>query len=105
MLIVCKTCSSSYHIPREIFGETGCQLRCVGCGETWTVTSEAVAANGAPLIEDNCSAPDPWRGARYEFRRNPLELSAVAAVANRPAKRPGVLTFLKRKAKDSAAIV
>jgi predicted Zn finger-like uncharacterized protein len=106
MLIVCKTCASSYHIPREIFGESGCQLRCVGCGETWTVTSEAVAADSAPLIEGNGFAPDPWPEARYDFRRIPVELSgSAAAVRQGPAARSGVLTFLKRKAKDSAAII
>ncbi len=104
MLIVCKTCASSYHIPREIFGESGCQLRCVGCGETWTVTSEAIAADDAPLIEDEGFAPDAWREARYDFRRPPLDLSPVA-VSTGPARRSGVLTFLKRKARGSAAII
>jgi predicted Zn finger-like uncharacterized protein len=51
MLIVCKTCASSYHIPREILGENGCHLRCVGCGEAWAVTPEAIEGNDAPIVE------------------------------------------------------
>jgi predicted Zn finger-like uncharacterized protein len=51
MLIVCKTCASSYHIPREILGENGCQLRCVGCGAAWAVTSEALEADGASIMQ------------------------------------------------------
>jgi predicted Zn finger-like uncharacterized protein len=51
MLIVCKTCASSYHIPREILGESGCRLRCVGCGEEWAVMSEAIMASDAPIVE------------------------------------------------------
>ena len=51
MLIVCKTCASSYHIPHEILGENGCRLRCVGCGEAWTVTPGAMAGSAAPIVE------------------------------------------------------
>ena len=51
MLINCKTCASSYHIPREILGENGCVLRCVGCGEAWTVTPEAIAIGGGSIVE------------------------------------------------------
>src|SRR5579863_7056601 len=51
MLIVCKTCASSYHIPQEILGENGCRLRCVGCGEISAVSAEAMATSGAPIVE------------------------------------------------------
>jgi predicted Zn finger-like uncharacterized protein len=51
MLIVCKTCASSYHIPQEILGENGCRLRCVGCGEISAVSPEAMATSGAPIVE------------------------------------------------------
>jgi predicted Zn finger-like uncharacterized protein len=44
MLITCKTCSSSYHIPREVLGEEGAQLRCAGCGDIWAVTAASPAA-------------------------------------------------------------
>ncbi len=43
MLITCKTCSTSYHIPREVLGDEGAQLRCAGCGDIWAVTA-------APMI-------------------------------------------------------
>src|ERR1700753_2812727 len=63
MLIVCKTCASSYHIPREILGENGCRLRCVGCGEAWTVAPETMAANSAPIGEgERLPALPPTRG-------------------------------------------
>lgn len=51
MLIVCKTCASSYHIPREILGENGCQLRCVGCGESWAISPPAEEASAGPIVE------------------------------------------------------
>jgi len=86
MLIVCKTCSNSYHIPREVLGENGCQLRCVGCGDIWTVSSkaEAGAARGAPIVE----------GER-------LRLEALGAPRSRPygrgdeAPKSGFLSALR----------
>src|SRR6185437_3210848 len=103
MLIVCKTCSSSYHIPDEIFGDSGCQLRCVGCGETWSVTPEEIAAERAAPIASQGLGPDPWRQARYDFRR--LDLS-LAPASGGPSKRPrGFPAFLKRKVREAAAFI
>jgi predicted Zn finger-like uncharacterized protein len=59
MLIVCKTCASSYHIPREILGENGCRLRCVGCGDTWAVTPGASASDDAPIEGERALIPPP----------------------------------------------
>lgn len=56
MLITCRTCSSSYHIPREVLGDDGAQLRCAGCGDVWAVTApailsgEATSARYEPLV-------------------------------------------------------
>src|SRR5438132_8767547 len=101
MLIVCKTCSSSYHIPREIFGDSGCQLRCVGCGETWSVTPEELAIDSAPLFASQEVGHDPWRQARYDFRR--LDISLAPGVTASPSPRPpSFAAFLKRKARDAA---
>lgn len=69
MLIVCKTCASSYHIPREILGETGCQLRCVGCGEAWTVGPEPLAAGDAPVVEGQRVRIEPPPAARNSSGR------------------------------------
>jgi Protein of unknown function (DUF3426) len=70
MLIVCKTCANSYHIPREILGESGCQLRCVGCGAAWAVTAEAVQANGSRVVE-GLRLPRMPEVARIGFLRRP----------------------------------
>src|ERR1700691_6511797 len=59
MLIVCTTCASSYHIPREILGENGCRLRCVGCGDTWAVTPGASASDDAPIEGERSLIPPP----------------------------------------------
>jgi predicted Zn finger-like uncharacterized protein len=104
MLIVCKTCASSYHIPREIFGESGCRLRCVGCGETWMVTPEAVAADSADVGED--AALDGWQDARHDFRHPP----SSPAASNEPARaaprsRRDLLAFVAGKARQAAVVL
>jgi len=104
MLIVCKTCSSSYHIPREIFGDSGCQLRCVGCGETWSVTPEALASESAPLIATPGVGSDPWRQARYDFRRPELS-HAPAASRSRSTRALSFSVVLKRKARAAAGLL
>ena len=79
MLIVCKTCACSYHIPREILGENGCRLRCFGCGEAWTVTPGASAIDNAPIVEGQpTSPPSPqalWNGTGHR-------LAAISGQAN-----------------------
>jgi predicted Zn finger-like uncharacterized protein len=74
MLIVCKTCASSYHIPSEILGENGCRLRCVGCGEAWAVTAETMEMDGAPILEGQQAAPGALEIAREEFGHRPRGL-------------------------------
>jgi predicted Zn finger-like uncharacterized protein len=77
MLIVCKTCASSYHIPREILGENGCRLRCVGCGDTWAVTPGASASDEAPIEGERSPIPPP-RAARNAVDDQAAEISHPA---------------------------
>src|SRR5271154_3014825 len=65
MFIVCRTCSSSYHIPDEILGDEACQFRCTACGRSWELrrraTLDAPAAStrgGGPSLQ---RAPAPPR--------------------------------------------
>ena len=65
MLITCKTCSSSYHIPREVLGGGGAQLRCAGCGDVWAVTAppilpgEAAAPRFTPFVAASPARAEP----------------------------------------------
>jgi predicted Zn finger-like uncharacterized protein len=83
MLIVCKTCASSYHIPSEILGENGCRLRCVGCGDDWAVTPGPAGLADAPIVEGvRTGVGDKAKkapGAR--FRLFPRARQARAALA------------------------
>jgi predicted Zn finger-like uncharacterized protein len=106
MLIVCNTCASSYHIPREILGENGCLLRCVGCGEAWTVTPEAMGAGA--LAEPMRVAPEVWHDAREGFHPAAPLLSDHAwreTGSSASARKPVLWPFLARKAKGAAALL
>ena len=79
MLITCRTCSSSYHIPREILGVDGAQLRCAGCGDVW-----AVAAPPVPTGEATSTRFEPAHVAlaerdSFEEARPPRRLGRAAA--------------------------
>ena len=97
MLIVCRTCASSYHIPREILGENGCELRCVGCGDRWAVSPEAGAPDGAPIVEgrrlrlDPPEAPRAFSGGSGDWR-------------DEGAPKFGFFSALRRKGAGSAGL-
>lgn len=100
MLIVCKTCASSYHIPPEILGESGCQLRCVGCGDEWTVTAEAIANGAAPAVE----ADHPGPAARPDGRRGSGRLAPNPAGGRRRRTRAPRRHLARRTAAALAAV-
>jgi len=37
MVVVCRTCSATYHIPDEILGDEICRFRCARCGHSWDI--------------------------------------------------------------------
>jgi predicted Zn finger-like uncharacterized protein len=85
MLIVCKTCASSYHIPSEVLGENGCRLRCVGCGDDWAVTPGAVGVAEAPVVEGARIVPEAhphWKWSRSDVAQRPAARSADAKSKN-----------------------
>jgi len=106
MLIVCKTCASSYHIPRDVLGENGCRLRCVGCGEAWTVTIDTIDNNGAPIVEGRRVATgaleDAQRGVRCAL---PGAAAATGAERRRQDRSTRKSYALGRTAKTFAALL
>jgi predicted Zn finger-like uncharacterized protein len=89
MFIVCKTCSSSYHIPSEILGDAPRQFRCSGCGRSWelpvraTLAERAASTRGVAAAVDRGPAPQPAsaRPLAALARRLAAPLAAVSLVA------------------------
>jgi predicted Zn finger-like uncharacterized protein len=90
MLIVCKTCASSYHIPSEILGENGCRLRCVGCGDDWAVTPGPAGLADAPIVEGVRIAPEAhphWKWSRSDLALRPTANGGDAKAEKAPGPR------------------
>jgi predicted Zn finger-like uncharacterized protein len=85
MFIVCRTCSSSYHIPDEILGDEACQFRCSACGRSWelrpraTLDAPAASTRGDSPSLERAPAP-PSRPAR-RFTQFAGKLAAPLAAA------------------------
>jgi predicted Zn finger-like uncharacterized protein len=107
MLIVCKTCASSYHIPREILGENGCRLRCVGCGEAWTVTPGATVIDDAPIVEGQRtptpSLQAPWNGTGHRPAAFSGQANAAWAEEQEVKPAPGALFGFRPNKKGAGA--
>ena len=89
MFIVCKTCSSSYHIPSEIFGDAPRQFRCSGCGRSWEAARSRHARRARRLDAGRCGGGRPRAGAAAGVRtasggagaQTAAPLAAVSLVA------------------------
>jgi predicted Zn finger-like uncharacterized protein len=104
MLIVCKTCATSYHIPRDVLGENGCRLRCVGCGEAWSVTPDTSDNNGAPVVEGQRVATGALEDAQRRVRYAPPR-TAAATNPDRRRRSTQKSYALRRTGKTVAALL
>jgi predicted Zn finger-like uncharacterized protein len=98
MLIVCKTCASSYHIPREILGENGCRLRCVGCGEAWTVTPQTLEAENARIVEGRRVESETLEPPPDDLRHRSSRSARRSKTSRRPPEAPSRKPYSMKKA-------
>jgi len=78
MVIVCRACSATYHIPDAILGDETCRFRCSHCGHSWDIPPRPPLAG--PLVA--------FRGAAAPARimpRKPPRLRPLAARLRRLA--------------------
>jgi predicted Zn finger-like uncharacterized protein len=114
MLITCQTCSSSYHIPREILGDEGAQLRCAGCGDVWAVSApplvyaEPGSSRSAPVAgwreADAAPTDGPQRGRLARAARPFAVLLVVAALMTAVGERRAIVKSAPAAARFYAAI-
>jgi len=85
MFIVCKTCSNSYHIPREILGDEARQFRCSGCGRTWelpgraTLAASVASTRGLPARPEGAPTPRSAPARRLASAARRLAAPIIAA--------------------------
>jgi predicted Zn finger-like uncharacterized protein len=88
MVVVCRTCSATYHVPDEILGDETRRFRCAGCGHSWDIAPRPTlagslapfrgAAPAAPAVARRMSRP---RLRRLGARARQLAASAACAAA------------------------
>jgi len=88
MVVVCRTCSATYHIPDEILGDETCRFRCSLCGHSWDVQPRPTLAGSlAPLRGTSSTArtvqrkASPLRRLFGRIRRLAAPAACVAALA------------------------
>ena len=75
MVVVCRTCSATYHIPDEILGDEICRFRCSRCGHSWDIQPRPTLAGSLA----------PFSGAARTAQRRIPRLRRLAARVRRLA--------------------
>ncbi len=92
MVVVCRTCSATYHIPDEILGDETCRFRCSRCGGSWDIQPRPTLAGSLAPFRGAAPAArtaqrkisrSPRLGAR--LRRFAAPLACAAALAGATA--------------------
>ena len=73
MVVVCRTCSATYHIPDAILGDETCRFRCSRCGHSWDIQPRPTLAGSLA----------PFRGAAPAVRAAPQEAPRLRRLAAR----------------------
>jgi predicted Zn finger-like uncharacterized protein len=88
MVVVCKTCSASYHIPDEVLGGETRRFRCSRCDHSWdiqprpTLAGSLAPLRGAASIVRTSAARTPrLRRLAARLRRLAAPLACAAALA------------------------
>jgi predicted Zn finger-like uncharacterized protein len=88
MVVVCRTCSATYHIPDEILGDEACRFRCARCGHSWDIQprptlagSLATFRGAAPAARTAQRKISRLRRLAARVRRLAAPLACAAALA------------------------
>jgi predicted Zn finger-like uncharacterized protein len=73
MVVVCRTCSATYHIPDEILGDETCRFRCARCGHSWDIQPRPTLAGSLA----------PFRGAAPPARTAQRKISRLRSLGAR----------------------
>jgi len=73
MVVVCRTCSATYHIPDEILGDETCRFRCARCGRSWDIQPRPTLAGSLA----------PFRGAAPAARTAARRISRLRRLGAR----------------------
>lgn len=104
MRLTCPNCGAQYEVPDEVIPESGRDVQCSNCGETWFQQHPAHAEAGV------ATAPDPAGGGDRDWAepdedQGPEPAAATAEPpppSERPQLDPGIARVLREEAKREA---
>jgi predicted Zn finger-like uncharacterized protein len=88
MVVVCRACSATYHIPDEILGGETRRFRCSGCGYSWDIQPRPTLAGSlasfrgvTPPVRAAARRPSRLRRLAARCRRFAAPVACAAALA------------------------
>ena len=86
MVVVCRTCSATYHIPDEILGDEACRFRCSRCGHSWDIQPRPTLAGS--LAPFRGAAPAARTASEADFAPAPARRAASVGSPRRSLAPP-----------------
>jgi predicted Zn finger-like uncharacterized protein len=105
MVVVCRTCSATYHIPDEILGGEICRFRCARCGHSWDIQPRPTLAGSlAPFRGGAAPAAGTATRKISPLRRFGAGVRRLAAAVACAAALAGAMAAVAARAEIVAAV-
>ena len=103
MVVVCRTCSATYHIPDEILGDETCRFRCSRCGHSWDIQPRPTLAGSLAPLRGAAPTAGSRLGRSPRLRRFGAGLRRLAAPTACAAALAGAMAAMAGRAAIVAA--
>ncbi len=98
MVVVCRTCSATYHIPDEILGDETCRFRCSRCGHSWDIRPRPTLAGSLAPLRGAAPAARTAQRKSSTLRRLAARIRRLAAPAACVAALAGAMAAVAARA-------
>src|SRR5208282_4638470 len=103
MVVVCRTCSATYHIPDEILGDETCRFRCARCGHSWDIQPRPTLAGSLAPFRGAAPAARTLQRKISRLRRFGARVRRLAAPVACAAALAGAMAAVAARAAIVAA--
>ena len=103
MVVVCRTCSATYHIPDAILADEPCRFRCSRCGHSWDIQPRPTLAGSLAPFRGAAAPARTARKKTTRLRRLGARLRRLAAPAACAAALAGAMAAVAARAAIVAA--
>ncbi len=104
MVVVCRTCSATYHIPDEILGDETCRFRCARCGHSWDIQPRPTLAGSLAPFRGAAAAARTAGRRTPRLRRFGARVRRLAAPVACAAALAGAMAAVAARAEIVAAM-